>query len=44
MENTLFKLLLAEFLTISLPTSVDPVKAILSTNGWLTNALPAVSP
>ncbi len=30
--------------TISLPTSVDPVKAILSTSGWAASAAPAVSP
>ncbi len=31
-------------LPISLPTSVEPVKAILSTSGWLVRAAPAVSP
>ncbi len=30
--------------TISLPTSVDPVKATLSTIGWAASAAPAVSP
>ena len=30
--------------TIILPTSVEPVNAILSTPGWAANAAPAVSP
>jgi len=30
--------------TISLPTSVEPVKATLSTSGWAASAAPAVSP
>ncbi len=30
--------------TISLPTSVEPVKAILSTPSWAASAAPAVSP
>lgn len=40
----LLMLLLVEFFIISRPTSVDPVKATLSIPGWLTIALPAVSP
>jgi len=35
---------LAAALTISLPTSVEPVKATLSTPGWLASGAPVVSP
>ena len=34
----------AAALTMSLPTSVEPVKATLSTSGWSASAAPAVSP
>ena len=39
-----FRLLAPEAATISLPTSVDPVKATLSTSWWAASAAPAVSP
>src|SRR5215469_955466 len=39
-----FRLLAPEALTISLPTSVEPVNATLSTSGWAAMAAPAVSP
>src|ERR1700684_2225528 len=42
-SDTFFKLPAAAW-TISLPTSVDPVNAILSTSGWAASAAPAVSP
>ncbi len=34
----------AAALTISRPTSVDPVNEILSTSGWAVSAAPVVSP
>ena len=42
-SDTFFRLPAAAF-TMSLPTSVEPVKAILSTSGWAASAAPAVSP
>lgn len=41
---TLFNPFRDDFYMISRPTSVDPVKATLSTSGWLDKCLPAVSP
>ena len=39
-----FRLLAPEAATISLPTSVEPVNATLSTSLWAARAAPAVSP
>ena len=41
---TFLRLLLPAACTISRPTSVEPVKATLSTSGWAASAAPAVSP